>query len=158
MKRGRTFVWITSIMFWLVTIVGSAKAQNGHRYNGSFCKAYAGYQEANLSHQSRGTYNISANTMGITCPVLVDEVGTTTGTYSTWVHWTARSAADTIFCALYSMNGNGSLRQSQFGSKTGTGWFSIPGLTSDDPSGSYWMLCSLPGYGIINTIALEEKN
>jgi hypothetical protein len=142
----------------LVTLAGSAAAENGHAYNGSYCNAYFGSQAANFYHQYNGTYNASTAGTYISCPVLVDEIANTTGTTQVWVHWTANAAADTISCYLFSMNGNGTIRQSQGAGKAGSGWFGISNLTTDDYWGSYSMYCYLPRYGNINTIWLGEKD
>lgn len=155
MNRMRT---LALAVLMLVTLAGVAAAENGHAYNGSYCKPYYGSQAANLYHQYNGTYNASAAGTYISCPVLVDEIVNTTGTTQVWVYWTASAAADTISCSLYSMNGNGTARQGQFGSKAGSGWLAMPNLTTDDYWGSYSMYCYLPRNGNINTIWLGEKN
>lgn len=142
----------------LTTLAGSAAAENGHAYNGSYCKSYYGSQAANLYHQHNGTRNVSTAGTYISCPVLVDEIAQTTGTTQVWVYWTAAAATDTMSCSLFSMNGSGTIRESKFASKTGTGWFAIPNLTTDDYWGSYSMYCYLPKSGNVNTVWLGEKD
>jgi hypothetical protein len=107
MHRLVTFA-LTLVM--LLTLAGAAAAENGHAYNGSYCKAYVGNQGGQLYHQYNGTYNAGAG-LYIACPVVVDEIAQTTGTTQVWVHWTAYGAGDTIGCYLYSLNGNGTARQ-----------------------------------------------
>jgi hypothetical protein len=140
-------------------VAQTARAENGHNYNGSYCKAYFGGADTDvLDHTIYGIYNSSTRTRYISCPVLVDEVANTTGTTYVWVHFRANVASDTIWCSLRSMNGNGSVRQSMSASRTGTGWFRIANITNDDRWGSYAMYCRLPGRGRLNTIALAERN
>jgi hypothetical protein len=142
----------------LATLTGSAAAENGHAYNGSYCKPYFGNTAANFYHQYNGTYNATNSGQYVSCPVLVDEIANTTGTTQVWLYWTASASTDAISCSLYSLNGDGTARQAQSASKTGTGWFSIPNLTSDDYWGSYSMYCYLPKFSNLNTIWLGEKD
>lgn len=54
-------------------------------------------------------------------------------------------------------NVGGTTKQSKSATKTGTGWFLIPNLTTDDSFGSYSMYCYLPKAGLLNTIWLGEQ-
>ncbi|HVK99752.1 MAG TPA: hypothetical protein VM553_08070 [Dongiaceae bacterium] len=127
-------------------------ADNRQNYNGSYCDAYYGSQANNVNHQYNGIYNGLGGGMYVSCPVIVDEANVTTGTNNVWIH---TSAAGTS-CTLFSMNGNGTSAQSQWGSG-GPGWFAVPNLTVDDYWGSYSMYCYLPGGATLNTISISEK-
>lgn len=144
----------------LIALVGVAVAENSHSYNGGYCKAFFGSDTGDLSAQGQGMFNPTLSTRLITCPVLVDEISNTTGTTKVWLHWKAGAAFpnDTIRCTLMSRNGNGSPRQAKAGSRTGSGWFSIPNITSDDFWGSYTMTCQLPRMATLNTIWIGEQN
>lgn len=129
--------------------------ENGHAYNGSYCKNYFGSQVGDFNYQTNGIRNLSSSTRYINCPVLVDEIANTSGTTRVWLHYTGNG---TVRCTLQSKNGNGTTKQSRSGSRPGTGWFQIPNITADDFWGSYVMYCSLPAAGILNTIWLGENN
>jgi len=139
-------------------LTGTASAENGHAYNGSYCKTYYGSQSGDFNHQYNGIVNNGTSGRYISCPVLVDEIDATTGTTRVWLNWQTPVASDTISCSLFSMNGNGTIRQSRSASKTGSGWFAISNLTSDDFWGSYSMYCYLPRSGTLSTIWLGEQN
>lgn len=147
---------LTSIAFAGIAAFGqnAAAADNAQGYNGSYCSNYYGSQATSVNHQYNGIYNLSAGGLYVSCPVIVDEVSNTTGTNWAWVHYTG---ANTVSCSLFSMNGNGSIRQSQSASRAGTGWFQIPNLTTDDFWGSYSMYCYLPSGGTLNTVHISEK-
>ena len=66
-----------------------AQAENGHAYNGAFCKAYYGSQTSNFRHQTTGIYNAGAGARYVNCPVVVDEIANLTGTTRVWAHWRA---------------------------------------------------------------------
>lgn len=148
---------IALVALALATLAGSAAAENAHAYNGSYCKAYFGSQAADFYHQYNGTYNASNGARYIACPVLVDEIANTTGS-RVYVYWTANAATDQLYCNLYSLNENGTIRQGQTGIRTGTGWMFIPNLTSDNYWGSYSMYCYLPSHGNLQTIWLGEND
>lgn len=127
-------------------------ADNRQNYNGSYCDAYYGSQVGSVNRQYNGVRNSSAGGVYVACPVIVDEASNTTGTNNVWFH---TSTAGTS-CVLRSMNGNGSIRQTQ-SSSGGPGWVSIANLTTDDYWGSYSMYCYLPAGATLNTISISEK-
>ena len=127
-------------------------ADNRQNYNGSYCSSYYGSQATSVGHYYNGAYNGSGAGMYISCPVIVDEASVTTGTNNVWIY---TSAAGTS-CTLFSMNGNGTSLQSQWGAG-GPGWFAVPNLTADDYWGSYSMYCYLPAGATLNTISISEK-
>ncbi len=130
-------------------------AENGHAYNGSYCENYMATDAANVAHQYNGLRNTTGNNRYVTCPIAVDEIAVTTGTTQVWLHYTG---AGTLRCTLNAMNGNGSVRQSKSASRVGTGWVSIPNLTTEDYWGSSVIYCNLPGNGTLNTVWFGEKN
>ena len=139
----------------LLAMAGNAVAGNGHSYNGSYCDNWTAGESEHFLKSMAGIVNLSNRSHGISCPILVDEVGTTTGTSSVWVHFTANGD---VGCVLYSLNGNGTIRQSTLNFRTNTGWVNMPNITSDSSWGSYTMYCWLPPYGTLNTIRIIEKN
>lgn len=134
---------------------GNAYAENGHAYNGSFCDNYYGSQVGNFNHQHNGIRNNTNSGRYVSCPVIVDEIAKTTGTTRVWLYY---SGSGKISCSMFSKNGNGTTRQSKTGSRTNSGWFSIPAITSDNYWGSYSMYCYLPPKGILKTIWVGEKS
>ena len=153
--------------FWTAVAVvacaawaGPAAAQNAKTYHGSSCQAYSENETTLFRHDLSGIVNAKGGSTFsnyIACPVVVDETGGTAGTSVIALHWTANGASDRLDCAFYSMNGNGTVRQVKSASKTGSGWLTLPNITSDDTLGSYYMLCSLPRLGTLNTIKVEEQ-
>jgi hypothetical protein len=151
--KGITLAALAGIGF--IATSGHALAENGHAYNGSYCDNYYGSQASAFDHQFNGIRNASGAYAYVSCPVVVDEIDNTAGTTQIWVHYTGTG---TISCSFFSMNGNGTIRQSQSASRVNTGWFSIPNITTDDYWGSYSMYCGLPANGVLNTIWVGEKN
>jgi hypothetical protein len=147
-----------ALIAFAVIAGAAAAAENGLAYNGSYCKAYYGTQTGDFNNQYNGIYNLGSAGRYISCPVVVDEVAVVTGTTRVWLYWRANVSTDTISCTLFSMNGDGSVRQSQSANKAGTGWFSIPNLTTDDFWGSYSMYCYLPRFGTLNTVWVGEQS
>jgi hypothetical protein len=139
----------------LLAMSGAAMALNQSSYNGSYCSSYFASDAGSFARNLYGIYNRTSKDLWVSCPVIVDEVVNTTGTSTTNVYYSGRG---TIYCRLYSLNYNGRVRQSTSYTRSGTGWLYIPGLTSDDGLGSYKILCRLPGYGMINTIRLNERD
>lgn len=141
----------------LISLTSSfnALAGNGHAYNGSYCNPYYGTQSDSFEHRQNGIKNTSSSTKYISCPVIVDEIANTTGTHQTTLHYTGPG---TVSCIMFNQHGIGSTRQTQSGTRAGTGWFTIPGFTSDVWGGTYSMYCSLPSGGTLNTIWVNEKN
>lgn len=135
-------------------ISGNVFAENGHAYNGSFCTASLGSQAANFDFLF-GIRNVSGSRRIVSCPVVVDEIANTSGTNRVWVYF---SGGGTVRCSLYSMNGNGTIRQARSGSRTNSGWLSIPNITTDDFWGSYAMYCDIPNNGSIETVWVGENN
>lgn len=129
-------------------------ADNAQTFNGAYCDNYYGSQATAVNHQYNGIYNTTAAGVYVQCPLVVDEVTNVTGTNWVRLHYTGNN---TITCYLYSMNGNGTIRQTQTGSRVGTGWFSIPNINTDDYWGTYSMHCYLPGGGTLNTVHMSEK-
>jgi hypothetical protein len=160
MKSMQRVLAIVLTALALATLAGSATAENGHVYHGSYCKAFSGSQAADFIHGTTGTFNRASEARFVICPVLVDEVDNTDGTTQVWVHWSANVNApnDTITCGLNSAREDGGTAQSHTVRKTGTGRFILPNVTSEDTSTSYFILCSLPSQGTINTIWLGEND
>lgn len=140
----------------LLSLSGTAHAagENGHAYNGSYCSSYFGTQATHFNNQYNGIRNNQSSGRYVSCPVIVDEISTTTGTTRQWMHF---AGTGKVTCTIYSMNGPGSIRQSRTTSRVNSGWFSMPALTTDDYWGSYSMWCYLPARGTLNTIWLGEK-
>lgn len=151
--KKTTFCSIAMIGLLAFTQHASA-ADNAQTFNGSYCKHYFGSQATAFNHQFNGIYNTTAGPLFVQCPLVVDEVTNTTGTNWVRLHYTGNN---TISCYLYSMNGNGTIRQTQVGSRVGTGWFSIPNITTDDFWGTYSMRCYVPGGGTLNTVHISER-
>lgn len=142
----------------IFAISGSANAENGHAYNGSYCNPYFGNQSADFNHQWDGLSNTSTGSRWVSCPVVVDEIANLTGTSRIWVRWDDGGAGSTLTCYLYAMNVNADVGQSQSASDVGGGWFSIPNITTDDFWGNYILYCYLPNRGVLNTVWLGENN
>ncbi len=149
------YLTIAAMMITSFGLSGNAMAENGHSYNGSYCKAYNGNQNSFFTHRSNGIRNNSSSTRSIACPVIVDELAKKTGTTRVWLYYTG---SGTVSCTLYNRNGNSVLRQSRSRSRVNTGWFRIPNLTSDSFWGTYSMVCSIPSGGTLNTIWVGEQN
>ena len=142
----------------VATLAGAVAADNGHLYPGSYCKTYYASTTADLDHLYPGIYNRSNSSRLINCPVLVDEGSDRGGTSEIGVYWTAYdNKNDILGCNFCSLAGNGSVRQCQYASKTGSGWMPIPNITNDDSRGSYVLLCSLPGFSSLNMLLVNEK-
>jgi hypothetical protein len=139
----------------MLSSVNVLAADNRQNFNGSYCDNYYGSDTSVFGHYSNGIYNSASSSKYVSCPVIVDEASVTTGTNNIWVHFTGTG---TVSCYMQSRNGNGSFRQSSSGSRSGTGWFSVGNITSDDYWGSYSMYCYVPAYGTINTISMSEKD
>ena len=135
-------------------LTGTASAENGHAYNGSYCNSYYGNQASYFNSQYNGIRNTTNVARYISCPVVVDEIANTSGTTRVYVHYTG---SGTIKCGLYSMYGAGAVKQSKWASRSGTGWVYMPNLTTDDYWGSYSMHCLVPANGTVNTIWLGER-
>lgn len=132
-------------------------AENGHAYNGSFCKPYYGSQAGDFIYAHNGIYNGGSGGRYVTCPVIVDEIANTNGTTRVWVHWTAAAASDTLRCTLLSKTFNGGTQDSHANTRTNTGWMYLD-VNSDDFWGSYNMYCYLPQRGRIATLWVGEQN
>lgn len=141
----------------VATLAGSVAADNGHLYNGSYCKTYYASTTADLDHLYNGIYNHSNSPRWINCPVLVDEGAHTTGTTLIKVNWKAHDKDDTLVCTFYSLHGDGSILQTKTKAITGSGDLEIPDITKDDSRGSYDVVCSLPPFGRLNRILVVEK-
>ncbi len=141
-------------VFGCALLTPQVYAENAHAYNGSYCTNYLASDATDVAHQYNGIRNTTGSSLYVTCPVAVDEIAVTSGTSRVWVHY---SGSGTVNCNLYSMNGNGSINQSRSGSRSGTGWLSIPNLTSEDYWGSSVIYCSVPAYGVINTVWFGEN-
>jgi len=130
-------------------------AQDTKTYNGSYCSAADGNDVQNVLRNLRGIRNNNANAIRISCPIIEDAVNVVTGTQAVRVHYTGPGM---FVCNLLSMNGNGSVRESRFEARFGTGWINFnPQITTDDFFGTYSMICSLPTNGTLNTIWFRER-
>ena len=139
----------------LLAMAGNAVAGNGHSYNGSYCDNYFTFDSDRFHKTMTGITNAYNDQRVISCPILVDEVGTTTGTSSIWVHFTGIGR---MVCAPYSNSHSGTDARSTYASRTNTGWLKVPNITGDYFLGSYSMYCQLPPGGTLNTIRIIEKN
>lgn len=151
----KSITLITLVGLGSLALYSHAHAENGHAYNGSYCDNYYGSKVGDFNHQHNGIKNNASSGRYISCPIIVDEIAKTTGTTRVWLYYTGNG---TISCTMFSKNHDGSTRQSRSGSRTNTGWFQIPEITSDNYWGSYSMYCYLPSHGVLNTIWVGEKN
>ncbi|MCH9697565.1 MAG: hypothetical protein K0U68_05630 [Gammaproteobacteria bacterium] len=142
------------LMMTGIAFASNALAENGHAYNGSFCKSRWASQSSSINFHASGITNNSNGSRQITCPIIVDNIQNTQGTTQVWLHQTGSGR---ISCTLYSKNGNGTTREFRAGERNGTGWFLIPNITTDDYWGTYSMVCSIPKGSILNTIWVGEK-
>jgi hypothetical protein len=145
------------VVFSAMAATTAAGAENGHTYHGTSCKAMDPSVSGFLLYATQGIYNNGSGSYWVACPILVDEVSATGGTTRVQVHWTANAAGDTMNCQLFSMSGEGTILQFLQGQLTGTGWLTLPNITSDDPNGSYALFCNLPRLGFLNTIWVGEQ-
>ena len=157
MKRLKSIQKVTIGFFSLLLIMGSAQAapyQNRHDYNGSYCNPLEPADAVHFSRTNAGITNNSLNYKYISCPVLVDENKVTTGTFTTWIHYTGTGKVE---CWIHSINSNGSTIQTMSRWRNNSGWLPISGLTNEVRWGSYNISCGVPAGGTINMIAVNEK-
>jgi len=143
-----------ALTFGVIMSTQAHAADNRVNYNGSYCDAANGSDASKFNKSVAGITNIDSTARIITCPVIMDEVTNTTGTWSILVNVSASTG-----CFFVSMNGDGTNRQSQ-GATVSAGWGFIPNITADDTGGfggSYMMFCSLPAGATLHTIAVAEK-
>jgi hypothetical protein len=138
-----------------LALQSSVYADNSTTYNGSYCSSYFGSQYSDFGRGFNGIANYANAPRYISCPMIEQEVNVTKGILPTLLYYTGDG---TVTCALYSNNADGSTRQTQMSSRTGTGWLTIPGITTDDYYGSYSMYCLLPAKGTLNTIFFDEHD
>ncbi|MGR6035132.1 MAG: hypothetical protein ACU4EQ_10170 [Candidatus Nitrosoglobus sp.] len=152
----KSIVLISLVALCSLALQSNAYAENKKTYNGSYCGAYYVSQESDLVHQVSGITNYANAARFISCPVMEDSVLNTDGTLNTGLYYTG---VGTFICALNSMNHDGSVRQTQVGSRSNTGWITIPRVTTDDPvRGTYSIYCLLPSNGTLNTIWFGEND
>lgn len=142
-------------VFGLVAMLTSAQAANRHVYNGSYCNAYWPAESGDFLRDHAGIRNLVGYERYISCPVLVDESGITTGTWSSYVHFDGYGHVE---CTLSSNTGKGVPVQTKTGFRYHTGWLAIANITHEVSYGSYSMVCRIPPYGTINSIAINEKD
>ncbi|MGR6035196.1 MAG: hypothetical protein ACU4EQ_10550 [Candidatus Nitrosoglobus sp.] len=152
----KTITFILLVALGTLVLQANVSADNSVTYNGSYCHPYFGNQGNNFIRAYNGIVNNTDFALYISCPVVEISVDVTTGTFSpTKLYYTGTG---TVTCTLNSMNSDGSIRQSQTGNLSQTGWLSIPNITTDDFYGSYSMYCLLPPRGTLNTILLDEHD
>jgi hypothetical protein len=152
----KSIALISLVALCSLVLQSNAYAENKKTYGGSYCGAYYVSQESDLVHQVSGITNYANAARYISCPVIEDSIFHTNGTVETGFYYTG---AGTFTCVLYSMNGDGSIRQTKMGSRANTGWLTLPGITTDDPNGgNYSMYCLLPSQGTLNTIFFGEQD
>lgn len=142
-------------VFGLVAMLTSAQAANRHVYNGSYCNAYWPAESGDFLRDHAGIRNLVGYERYISCPVLVDESGITTGTQSNWIHFDGNGHVE---CTLSSNTAKGVQLQTKTGSRYHTGWLRIAPITYEVQHGNYSMVCKIPAYGTINSISLTEKD
>lgn len=149
----KSITLISLVALGSFALYGNAYADNRHVYNGSYCDNYFGSQVGDFNHQRNGIRNTAASPRLVSCPILVDEVDNLGGTISVWVHYTGAFTAN---CALHSMNGTGAVLQTVVGASNG--WFQMPNITVENLFSSYFLECTLPAGGVLNTIRVDENN
>lgn len=139
----------------LLVFVSSVQAADLGRYNANtICTNYWGSQSGSFNHKTSGLHNGTASSKWTTCAVDGDSVATTTGTAHTWIHY---QGTGNVYCTMYSYNSGGhTAMQSRNGNRTGTGWFSIPGLSAESYWGNIVLYCKVPAGGILGTIGINE--
>lgn len=145
----------TIVTISLIGAFSQAQAIDGTHYNGSYCNSFQPTEANEFVRDSSGIKNTSSEELYITCPVIVASPDVTSGTHTTWIHFSGYGAME---CTLASMYPDGSLRQSRSNFIWNSGWMSIPDLNNDDRWGSYTLECSLPPGGTLNTISIRERN
>ena len=138
-------------------ITGTAAAQDGKNYNGSYCKAYFGIETADFVHDVTGIQNVSSQERAVFCPIMVDEEEVTDGLDSVTLHWGGNGE---IRCFLESRAQNGTFVQGRE-LRGPAGEVSLPPeerLGVDEPLGSYSLWCALPPGGTLNTIQIVERD
>ena len=135
-----TINFVIAILGLLIS-AGPVMAQILHSYNGSSCSKNDDDELAPLVRSVAGIRNTASNTVTVVCPVTVDSVDNIYGTNWTEIHYTGSGF---LYCALYNMDGYGSIREVRVGGRSGTGWFRLTGLRYDDWWGSYFLSCSYP--------------
>lgn len=146
--------WTLLAFFGLAMMSATASAENALTYNGSYCKPYFGQQSGNFVFANY-LKNATSSARLVTCPVVVDEISVTSGTTRAYAHVSGNGY---YYCLLYSVNRDGTIRQSKTATRHGTGWLYLPDITTDDYFGSYTMICNLPGYGRLDTVWIGEKS
>lgn len=148
---------ISLFIFTFFAMSDNAFATVNNHYHGSFCKAYYGSDSNLVTPGHTGLSNNTNSTLAVSCPILRASMRSVNGgTDKAWVNWTGKGK---ITCFLNSTSPAGYAVQTKIGSRNGSGWFYIPGITYVDVSntGAYSMTCNLPPYGKLNTIIMREK-
>jgi hypothetical protein len=151
----KSITFISLVALGSLALQGNVYADDSTTYNGSYCSPYFGSQASDFGRGFNGIANYASSARYISCPMIEQSVNVTKGTLSTFLYFTGTGS---VTCALYSNNADGSTRQTQMASRTGTGWLTIPGLTTDDYYGSYSMYCLLPPNSTLNTIFFDEHD
>jgi hypothetical protein len=156
----RTFSITSAALVAAFFLTPGCFAADSKVYSGAICKpaspaTYYPYVSYPLGPHY-GILNFNGYTIAIVCPIIQDSVANTSGTSAGKVYWTAANPSDYIVCALKSLNFDGSVRQQVFADRFGTGWMTLPNITTDDMFGAYVVDCQLPTGGMLNTIWIEE--
>lgn len=145
-----------------VAVVNNANAEtyqppSSQFHSGSDCKNYYREDSSKFNHEIWGIVNMSTSPRYISCPIVDTEPFFARGTFGGIR--VLFSGKGTITCSVKSHNSSGNVVQSQTASKTGSGWFTIPEITQDDPyaSGFYTMHCQLPSYGWLQTYQVRQR-
>lgn len=149
-----------------ISVSGQAVAEDGHSYNGSFCKPRYGNQSADFRYDYNGIYNASSAYRWVNCPIIEDAINAdnnaaTQGTTRAYLRFTAATTSSRIRCYLYSnKSGGASWLQWVYSTRLGSGWLDIDPtpISKDHYWGDYGMYCYVPGRSKINMIWFGEKS
>jgi hypothetical protein len=151
------------VVFSVIAVTTAAGGENGHTYNGSFCKPMGRVREGpvqEIIYNRDGIENTNSPEIppvNIICPILVDEVEPTSGTTRVSVNWSTPNDNSELKCRLFSMTEEGKERQENIKEKTGSGRLTFDNINADDVEGSYVITCELPSLSKLHTIWVGEQ-
>jgi hypothetical protein len=150
---------LISLGFWALSGNAFADGDNYTAFNGTGCDNYFAGDTGQFNHQYNGINNVSVGAKWVSCPIDKDNVASTLGTGTTWVHFRGNG---TMSCYLVGLGYNAEWGGYQPGSGTDTNsangtWFSIPPLAFDNFWGSQTMYCLVPAGATLETIHVFEN-
>ena len=171
-------VILTILAFATATVLSTppVSAINTHAYNGSYCKATNGSQNADFQFDALSIVNVSSGTRSITCPILMDEAVYQTGIGANiYVFFMLPNDdpndpsddREQVSCTVYSLNSTLGVVESRSATGFGSGWLPFPGyppvvpqpaITITTDSATYNMVCSLPPEGRLTSIQVDEND